>query len=180
MNRRTGTKFAVATAITMLIITASTAALYFGGYRFNHTTSLPMGVYRLNGESISRGKIVVFCPDTRKVFAMATDRLFIAKGNCPNGTEPLFKPIAAMSGDKVNISSAGLSVNGVLLYNTVAKKKDGMGRPMPVIPDGEYVVKPGEVWLASTYNPQSFDSRYFGAVALKDVRGVMNPIWVEK
>lgn len=180
MNRRTGRKVAVIMTIAIATITATTATLYFGGYRFNHTTSLPMGIYRLNSESFSRGKIVIYCPDTRKAFTMALNRLFIAKGNCPNGTEPLFKPIAAMPGDTVNVSASGLSVNGVLLHNTMAKQKDGMGRPMPVMQAGEYVVKPGQVWLASTYNPQSFDSRYFGAVALKDVRGVMNPVWVEK
>src|ERR1039458_9228634 len=47
-------------------------------------------------------------------------------------------------------------------------RSDGIGRPMPLIPLGTYAVLPGTVWVISSYNRFSFDSRYFGAIHLDE------------
>jgi type IV secretory pathway protease TraF len=41
-------------------------------------------------------------------------------------------------------------------------------------------LRPGELFLLSTTNPASFDSRYFGPVRADAVLGVAHPIWLEK
>src|SRR6266702_3779142 len=47
---------------------------------------------------------------------------------------------------------------------------DRKGRALPGLANGRYVVGPGELWLLSSYSPWSFDSRYFGAVKVGQVR----------
>jgi len=87
---------------------------------------------------------------------------------CGDGYAPLVKPIAARAGDTVTLSQAGVAVNGKLLQNSKQYPKDGIGRPMPMVPFGTYAVLPGTVWVISSYNRFSFDSRYFGPVNLDE------------
>ncbi len=75
--------------------------------------------------------------------------------------------IAAMGGDTVTLDDSGvLYVNGTaqsgeILYSTYAK--DGIDYP--------YTVPEGSVFILGDYRTQSTDSRDFGAVSLKDVKG---------
>jgi type IV secretory pathway protease TraF len=46
------------------------------------------------------------------------------------------------------------------------------------IPAGSYRVGPEDVWLLSSHDPRSFDSRYFGAVPVANVLGIAHPLWV--
>jgi conjugative transfer signal peptidase TraF len=89
----------------------------------------------------------------------------------------LLKPIAASEGDRVEASNAGISVNGRLLPNTAPRVRDSMGRPLDHYPFGTYVVQQGEVWVASSWNYKSFDSRYFGPVRLSMIRHYVRPVW---
>ena len=76
------------------------------------------------------------------------------------------KPIVASAGDKVKVTSWGISVNGKLLPNSAPRGLDTYQRSMPQWPAGEYLVKPGTVWVISSFNDRSFDSRYFGPIYL--------------
>ena len=58
-------------------------------------------------------------------------------------------------------TTSGISVNGSRIRNTVAKSRDTSGRPLSSWPFGLYQVAPETVWVASSYNPRRFDSRYF-------------------
>ena len=62
----------------------------------------------------------------------------------------------------MEVSGRGIAVNGLLLPNTAPKTMDSQGRPMKSWPYGQYRVPLGLVWVASSYNSWSFDSRYFG------------------
>jgi type IV secretory pathway protease TraF len=78
-----------------------------------------------------------------------------------------------LPGDTVRIiQGKDATVNGVPIPNTVAS---GL---LPAWPDGEYKVKPGEVWIFSSYNRKSFDSRYFGPVDITLVHGEAFPLLV--
>ena len=129
------------------------------GIRINTSASLPLGLYKETTDLSA--PLIEFCPQ-EPYGRFAAGRGYRSPGNCPDGAAPLMKPIVAKAGDSVDVSDRGITVNGVLLSNTAPRNKDSKGRPMQPWPFGQYRVPPGFVWVASTYNPWSFDSRYFG------------------
>ena len=150
------------------------------GLRFNATPSMPVGFWRMvpNHAQLQRGEIVVVCPPDTAPLRMGQERGYIAPGTCPGGSEPLVKPIAAVSGDVVAVSTAGVAVNGSSVPGTAQLSRDSAGRPLRQVPAGAYPVAPGEVWLLSGHDPRSFDSRYFGPVPQANVQGVARPLMV--
>ena len=78
----------------------------------------------------------------------------------------------------MTVSEAGVAVNGKLLPNSKQYLKDGIGRPMPLVPSGTYAVSPGTVWVISSYNRFSFDSRYFGPVRLDEKVQYAKLLWL--
>src|SRR5262249_6679089 len=132
------------------------------------------GLY-VRTSSDSNATLVVFCP--ADPFArLSVERGYRSRGNCPDGAEPLAKPIAARPGDNVALSATGLAVNGRLLANTAPLVKDSAGLALFHWPFGRYVVAPGTFWVASTYSTRSFDSRYFGPVVSSQVREHVCPL----
>ena len=136
--------------------------------RFNDSPSMPTGLY-IRTSSDSDSTLAVFCP-AEPIAKLSVERGYRSRGACPDGDEPLAKPIAARSGDTVELSARGIVVNGRLLPNTAPLETDTAGRPLSHWPFGRYVVPPGAMWVASSYSPRSFDSRYFGPVETSQVR----------
>src|SRR6266446_7088465 len=135
-------------------------AAAWAGLRYNDSPSMPTGLY-VRASSESRSSLAVFCP--AEPFArLSVERGYRSRGNCPDGAEPLAKAIAARPGDIVELSATGMALYSRLLPNTAPLVTDTAGRPLSHWPFGRYVVAPGTVWVASTYSPRSFDSRYFG------------------
>jgi len=167
-------------AISLLVLAFGGGALFlalaavWAGVRLNDSPSMPTGLY-VRTSSESRSSLVVFCP--AEPFArLSVERGYRSRGNCPDGAEPLAKPIAARPGDNLELSAAGMAVNGRVLPNTVPLVKDTAGRPLSHWPFGKYVVAPDTVWVASSYSPRSFDSRYFGPVEASQVREHVRPL----
>ncbi|MGD1095922.1 MAG: conjugative transfer signal peptidase TraF [Bryobacteraceae bacterium] len=145
------------------------------GLRINTTNSLPRGAYLITDDLAA--PLVEFCPEG--VFsALSAARGYRPPGLCPDGAAPLLKPVIARSGDTVVISEAGICVNGRLLPNTSPRRVDSIGRPLTAWPRGTYVVDPTDVWVASTYHPSSFDSRYFGPISIHRIWHRLRPLWV--
>ena len=144
-----------------------------GGIRINCSPSLPLGLYQKTTDN--RAPLIEFCPQ-EPYGSFAAARGYRTTGNCPDGADPLMKPVVAATGDIVNVSGSGIAVNAKLLPNTAPKTKDSQGRPMTPWPFGTYRVAPGVVWVASSYNPWSFDSRYFGPIPVRIIRGRMKPL----
>ena len=141
--------------------------------RINLSPSLPLGLYRVTADI--HAPLIEFCPP-EPYGSFAALRGFRSAGNCPDGASPLMKPVIAIAGDLVDVSdAAGIAVNGSTLPNTAAKTKDSHGRPLSPFPSGRYRVQPGFVWVASSYNPWSFDSRYFGPVQAQIIRRHLKP-----
>jgi conjugative transfer signal peptidase TraF len=86
------------------------------------------------------------------------------------------KPIVAQAGDTVDLSGQGIAVNGKLLPNTAPLRADTHGRPLVAWTFGRYQVQPNTVWVASSYHPRSFDSRYFGPIPVSSIRAHVRPI----
>jgi conjugative transfer signal peptidase TraF len=172
-------RHALAAAAVMGVAFAALAGANVAGLRFNGTASMPMGLWRVtdNRAPLRRGEIVTVClPDTQSVQG-ASARGYVPPGNCPDGYEPLVKPVAAIPGDVVAISPAAVRVNGRLLPNTAQLARDSVGRALWSFPAGTYRVASGEVWLLSGHDRRSFDSRYFGPVPEADVQGIAWPVW---
>jgi conjugative transfer signal peptidase TraF len=171
-------------ALTAWGITALVFGLFYGlywaGYRLNTSSSMPQGIYRLLQEPtvLMRGMTVTLCPPGTSIFKQAYDRHYFSSGTCPSGFEPLLKTVAATEGDWVQVTLQGIEVNHRWLKNSAQLQTDTQGRRMDRVPVGKYRVQTGEIWLISSHHPQSFDSRYFGAVPLNLVQGIARPIWI--
>jgi conjugative transfer signal peptidase TraF len=169
MNRCT-TQGAV--GVTPVAFAAPFLILGIAGIRINTSPSLPLGLYKEKTDR--RAPLIEFCPE-EPYGKFAAGRGYRSVGNCPDGAGPLMKPVVASEGDVVDVSNRGIAVNGVLLPNTAPKTKDSQGRPMQPWPYGQYWVPFGLVWVASSYNPWSFDSRYFGPSSTGNVRNRLKP-----
>lgn len=170
----------LATCGASALLTGALGAAWLVGLRVNDTASMPRGLWKLsNADAPLRcGEIVVVClPDTVMVREAAA-RGYIQAGNCPNGREPLVKPVAAVPGDLVTVTPQGVAVDGQPVENTAPLVRDSAGRPLRPVPAGAYEVMPGQIWLLSGHDPRSFDSRYFGPVPAANVQGVARPLWV--
>jgi conjugative transfer signal peptidase TraF len=146
-----------------------------GGIYINTTPSLPVGLYRIVDEPVSKGAYVAFCPPQRDVFDWAIDRGYINPGNCPGGTGQLLKGVHAVAGDTVLIDETGITVNGQWLPNSEPLSTDAYGTVLPqhrfnaVLGESEYL-------LLSDLNPHSFDARYFGVIDRAQILHVVRPV----
>ena len=61
----------------------------------------------------------------------------------------------------------------------IPSNTQGRNRPAHASnPAGMYAVLPGTVWVISSYNRFSFDSRYFGAISLDEKVQYAKPFWL--
>ena len=151
-------------------------AFQLGGIRVNASSSLPIGLYRTTSDKSAR--LIEFCP-MEPFASMSASRRYRGKGNCPDGAEPLMKPIVAVAGDTVEASWRGVAVNGKLLPNSATHPFDTKNRPLQCWPLGTYRVAPSTVWVISSFNARSFDSRYFGPVPIASIRCHLRPFLTE-
>ncbi len=142
------------------------------GIRINTTLSLPIGLYV---ETDSQSQLIEFCPSGVPA-AISARRGYRGSGDCPDGAAPLLKPMVAHTGDAVQLTPEGISVNYHLLRNTAPLAFDTEHRPLEHFPFGRYVVGTDEVWVASSYNKRSFDSRYYGPVPKIQIRAHLRPL----
>lgn len=151
-------------------------AFQLGGIRVNASSSLPVGLYRTTSDKSAR--LIEFCP-VEPFASMSSSRGYRGKGNCPDGFEPLMKPIVAVAGDTVEVSPRGIAVNGRLLPNSAPRRFDTKNRQLQIWPFGTYSVAPRTAWVISSFNARSFDSRYFGPVPISSIRSHLRPLLTE-
>jgi conjugative transfer signal peptidase TraF len=163
------------TCIAIMSVTFPSVLAYAFGLRINMSRSLPMGLYAITGDG--SGELIEFCPDG-KAAEESKARAYRSTGSCLDGAEPLIKPVIAQEGDVVEFSAQGISVNGTLLKNTAPLTVDAIGRPLTPWRFGMYKVAHGQVWVASTHNYGSYDSRYFGPVRVPSIRNRLCPVWI--
>lgn len=162
-------------AATMTLLSMAQAA----GFRLNMTPSIPEGVYIADPKPPARGDLVLVCPPDTPFFRGARANGYLFRGRCPGGYVPLMKPVAAVEGDTVDVTPAGIRVNGVALANTRAYSADAHGNRLPHPQTGRHVVDAGEMWLLSSYDRRSIDSRYFGPLPISRVETVVRPVLVQ-
>lgn len=146
------------------------------GFRFNLTSSLPVGVYRVTSAAPARGSIVHVCLPP-EVADFARERGYLGPGSCPGGVRPLGKQVLALGGDVVTLRPEAVQVNGVRVPRSATVARDSRGRSLPHYPWGEYQLEPGQLWLFSSYRVNAYDSRYFGPIGADRVVSVLEPVW---
>ena len=145
------------------------------GMLINVTPSMKEGIYiRASGE-IKRGDIVAAClPDPYKTIGL--EKFYIEKGRKCDGADPVIKKVIAVPGDDVILAGDYISVNHHrILLKT--KNQDGMGRMLSIYPRGTYSHTKG-YWLVGTNSPNSWDSRYWGAIPKTQILYKLKPVWV--
>jgi len=157
--------------------TAFVALATLAGVRINTTPSYPMGIYLMTNDPIEKGSLVIFCPVNNPAFRLARERGYIGAGFCPGGYGYMIKKIVAAQNDRVEISAAGVSVNGELLPNSKPMDADSEGQPLPHTEANSTILDKDSTLLMSDYSPKSFDARYFGLINKSSIISVIRPIW---
>ncbi|WP_312417648.1 S26 family signal peptidase [Comamonas sp.] len=142
---------------------------------YNPSDSVPVGWYRIeSADSLSHPlsvNSIVLTPLPAHVAALAAQR-----GYLPQHI-PLLKRVGALAPQHVCIVEGIVRIDGVPA--AAALPADRRGRPLSIWPDCRRL-HPGELFLLSTTNPASFDSRYFGPTQASAVIGTAQPIYLEK
>lgn len=158
------------------LLLVGAALAYALGVRFTLTPSVPRGLYLYTDDPVETGRLATFCPP-EDVATYALERGYLHRGSCPGGVEPLGKYVLATAGDTVAIAAEGLTVNGRPVPESAVYHQDRMGRELPHVPFGRYVIGPDSLFMFSGHHPRSFDSRYFGPVPESSVISTMRPLW---
>jgi conjugative transfer signal peptidase TraF len=139
------------------------------GLRINTSASLPVGLYMVSSE----GSFVEFCPDDR---GLSAQRHYRGNGVCPDGATPLLKPVVGKPTDEIVLSPTGIAVDGKPLPHTAPLEHDSAGRSLAHFPFGHYRVAREALWVASSYNSRSYDSRYMGPIPQSAVRARLRAV----
>jgi conjugative transfer signal peptidase TraF len=159
-----------------VILTAAASSI---GLRFNLTSSLPIGLYRVTRDAptLERGVIVLYCLPP-PVAGFAHNRGYVPRGGqCPGGLTPIGKMVAALPGDTVVLTTVGITVNGALQSHSRALATDLKGRGLPQLSRRAYVIARDYVWLLAP-SERSFDSRYLGPLMARNVLARVEPVWI--
>ena len=142
--------------------------------RWNHTPSVPVGVYAAVPETV-RPRYLEFCP-AEPWASLSRARAYREPAGlgpaCADRAEPLIKRIAAEAGDTVEFGVGGVSVNGEMLPMSAARRRDTAGREIAHYPFGTYILGDGKYWVMGD-DYRSFDSRYYGPVDTSQVRTLL-------
>ena len=147
--------------------------LFCLSFRFNFSESVPRGLY-LALLPNHKSDMIGFCL-REDIAKYAMNRDYIDKGDCPDGSRRLLKRIVGHEGDFVEITDDGIFINGKFLGDhTKPLLQDSHGREMPQfryageVPDGHVVVMGDTI--------KSFDSRYYGTIALRKDDVYVKPV----
>lgn len=149
---------------------------YAAGLRVNMSDSYPPGLYRLAADDtpFRAGDLVLFCPPEGPAMQLALSRDYIKPGLCRGGFTPVIKKIMAIAGDRISLDDI-IRINDVPMIGYRVLKTDRHHRPLPRL--ASLTVPPGSVFLLSDHRPaDSFDSRYYGAVPVSQVKGHIRPV----
>ena len=135
---------------------------------YNPSDSVPRGWYRIGPPGSLHVDSIVLARLPADAAALAAQR-----GYLPEHI-PLLKRVGAMSPQQVCIEKHIVRIDGMPVAGVHAT--DGRGRPLSAWQQCRRL-HDGELFLLSATNPASFDSRYFGPIAVSAVIGSAQPLW---
>lgn len=136
---------------------------------WNASASAPIGLYAVSpGTAPGRGDMVIAWPP-------ASARQLAAHRRYLPANVPLVKRVVAVAGDTICAVDRTVTVDGIPV--ALRRAADAAGRSLPAW-QGCIRLAPGMVFLLMTETPDSFDGRYFGPTAARDVIGRATPLWL--
>lgn len=135
---------------------------------YNASASAPLGWYRIDATAAIKPNDYVLVRLPPAIAMLAEQR-----GYLPSHI-PLLKRVAAMAGTAVCVRHDVLFIDG--MPRARLRSHDGQGRALPRWMPCR-VLAADELVLLNTEHAASFDSRYFGPVSLRALRGKAVPIW---
>lgn len=168
VNKKNLRNIGAITAITIAVIVG--AAFVTAQFRlFINTSSshVPVGLWRKIADTDDRplqvGDIVVF-----SLAELYEAKPEVTDNNMAAAVNFLIKKVAAVAGDSITLENNRVAVNGVLFNNAEVNHKYISGDIRCKI---QYPLKvpEGHVWLMANVK-DSFDSRYFGAVPVSQIK----------
>jgi conjugative transfer signal peptidase TraF len=168
---------AIKLTVLIVIVAFAVVALQRADLRINFTGSMPIGIYRLSPlrhKGVKRGMLVALCPPARAA-KIGRERGYLAMGPCADSAELLLKFIAAVAGDTVDVTTAGVTVNGCLLAKSQPVLRDRSGHRLVPWPHDHFRLRPGVVWLYAD-NDRSWDSRYWGTASVAHIVAIARPL----
>lgn len=155
-------------AVALVISTMGAAT---PSYIWNASTSVPIGLYRLQpADRLVVTELVAVQPP--EPLASFLD----LNGYLPIGV-PMLKRVLALPGQTVCRKGLLISVDAIEMGE--ALPRDRRGRPLPVW-QGCRVVGAGELFLMNWQSEGSLDGRYFGLVPQSSVIGKALPVWTRE
>ena len=142
---------------------------------YNPSDSVAVGWYRVDPRGHGAASLLVGSIVLTRLPADAA-ALSAQRGYLP-ARIPLLKRVGAVAPQEVCVFGALVWIDGVPV--AAVRSADRLGRPLPSWPQCRRL-QAGEIFLLSTTNPASFDSRYFGPVSTYAVIGVAHSVWLEK
>jgi conjugative transfer signal peptidase TraF len=156
-------------------------AFTVNAFTVNTTPSVPVGVYLRSFGQPHRGDMVELCPPDAIAEEGLRKGYLPQPGPCHRFTRLLIKKLAAVGGDVVDVSPAGISINGVLWPNTQRRYKTLDGELITRwLPYGRMRLAPDRVLVLGTH-PDSYDCRTWGApVKVSSLGARMLPVFTWK
>jgi len=135
-------------ALLFASISLIVGTFYFFGLTVNLTESMPLGLYQFSqgNTDITKSDLIVF--------------------NIHQTSDQLLKKVIGVENDHVVVNQEGVFLNGALVANSKIFRFDSKGHPLtPKLLD-KILVK-NEIFAMGDHI-QSYDSRYFGTVYVKE------------
>ena len=142
------------------------------------TGSVPIGFYRIQpiGQnfSVRRGDYVAFCLPSSIAY-IGKKAGYLAQGSCNERTDALVKKVIALPGDTVTVSDKVIIVNGKIYPAPVLKTDQHHHTVKRLIANGIYISHC--VWVYGNGDIEhSWDSRYYGGIAINSIKKRMIPL----
>lgn len=169
LARRYGVRIGIGLAVLAGIVAILWPAERHALVLYNDSASVPLGFWLRSEAAITKGSVIAFRPPAPAMpYVSAHMSEYVHH-------DLILKYVVAVAGDTICRTAANVfTVNGDALG--VAAMRDERGVILPHW-QGCRRLGPGEVAVFSNHIPNSFDSRYYGAVPAQDIRGVYRPLW---